>query len=139
PVIYDFTGTGYICTYEPSSCTEIYRGEFTGIVVIDVPRETAPSDGAFDVGRSRRRREADETRHVHRDILHLLGRELEGRGERSARVLEHAFAARLVDDRLHLLERERRGRLALRFHAEQAQHAVRDGVEGDDDRPREPC
>lgn len=36
PVIYDFTGTGYICTYEPSSCTEIYRGEFTGTVVIDV-------------------------------------------------------------------------------------------------------
>lgn len=37
PVTYDFTGTGYTCTYETAgSCTETYRGAFTGTVSIDV-------------------------------------------------------------------------------------------------------
>lgn len=37
PVTYDFTGTGFTCTYEATGgCTETYRGAFTGTVSIDV-------------------------------------------------------------------------------------------------------
>jgi hypothetical protein len=38
PVIYDFTGTGTVCTYNPATggCALTYSGGFTGTVSIDV-------------------------------------------------------------------------------------------------------
>ncbi len=109
-------------------------GRLPRLVHDHVPREAVPGDGALDLGWRRGIRQAHQRVQRDRDVLHLLARELERRGERARPVFQQPLAGRLVDDALHLVERERARGLVLRLDLGQAEHRVGDRVEGHDER-----
>ena len=89
--------------------------------VLDVVGRAAGADG-------------DQLVHGHHDVARGARGELDGPGQQALLVAEHALGLRVLDDRLHLLRRERGRDLVLRLDAREADGVVRDPVERGDHR-----